>query len=127
MLEIDCRICKNLGDDECLKYGKDCDEAVKKCAADGFRHYHKNNPAITVEDIKNTLEKLDKIQRPFIIYINPEDAKQLKECIPDINKKAVLNETLAVDRGICYALQREEFDYFRSLSWLEHLARQISE
>lgn len=42
MLEIDCNICKNLGDDECLKYGKDCDIAVKRCADDGFKNYKKD-------------------------------------------------------------------------------------
>lgn len=41
MLELDCRKCSNLGEDGCRKYGADPDKAVKACAADGFRHYHK--------------------------------------------------------------------------------------
>ena len=41
VIEVDCRICRNLGDDECLKYGKDCDTAVERCSADGFRNYRK--------------------------------------------------------------------------------------
>lgn len=41
MLEIDCRVCKNLGDDECNLYGKDCDIAVERCASDGFINYKK--------------------------------------------------------------------------------------
>ena len=43
VIDVDCRICRNLGDDECLKYGKDCDTAVERCAADGFRNYRKNH------------------------------------------------------------------------------------
>lgn len=42
MLEIDCNICKNLGDDECNLYGKDCDIAVERCALDGFANYKKD-------------------------------------------------------------------------------------
>lgn len=39
MLEIDCRKCKNLGNDECAKYGNDPDIAVDKCADNGFKDY----------------------------------------------------------------------------------------
>nr|DAI84205.1 MAG TPA: hypothetical protein [Caudoviricetes sp.] len=39
MLEIDCRICKNLGNDECKLYGRDPDVAGKKCAENGFKDY----------------------------------------------------------------------------------------
>lgn len=39
MLEIDCRICKNVGKDECKLYGRDPDVAVKKCAENGFKDY----------------------------------------------------------------------------------------
>ena len=42
MIEVDCRKCKNLGNNECLKYGKDADKAVDKCAKDGFKNYKKS-------------------------------------------------------------------------------------
>lgn len=41
MIEVDCRKCKNLGN-ECLIYGKDADKAVDKCAKDRFRNYKKS-------------------------------------------------------------------------------------
>jgi len=34
MIEVDCRKCKNLGNDECLIYGKNADKAVEMCAKD---------------------------------------------------------------------------------------------
>lgn len=43
MIEVDCRKCKNLGNDECLIYGKDADEAVEKCAKDRFKNYKKED------------------------------------------------------------------------------------
>lgn len=41
MKEVDCRSCKNLIDTEkgCKLYGKNADEAVKKCADNNFRQY----------------------------------------------------------------------------------------
>lgn len=39
MIEVDCRKCKNLGNDECTIYGKDADKAVDLCAKDGFKNY----------------------------------------------------------------------------------------
>ena len=41
MIEVDCRKCKNLGNDECLKYGKSADKAVDMCAKDKFKNYKK--------------------------------------------------------------------------------------
>lgn len=46
MIEIDCRKCVNLGDDECIPYGKDAKVAVKKCASEGFACY------VTVDELK---------------------------------------------------------------------------
>ena len=43
MIEVDCRRCKNLGNNECLKYGKDADIAVKRCADNGFKEYKKTS------------------------------------------------------------------------------------
>ena len=42
MIEVDCRKCKNLGNDECLKYGKNADKAVEMCVKDRFKNYKKN-------------------------------------------------------------------------------------
>lgn len=42
MIEVDCRKCKNLGNDECLIYGKNADKAVEMCAKDRFKNYKKN-------------------------------------------------------------------------------------
>lgn len=38
-VDADCNKCKNLGNDECKIYGKDCDEAVSKCIADKLKNY----------------------------------------------------------------------------------------
>lgn len=55
MLEIHCKRCANLGDDECRKYGKDPDKATKACADDGFKNYivldQKENGAGVIPEI----------------------------------------------------------------------------
>lgn len=38
-LEIDCRKCKNCTGEACTIYGPNAEEAVKSCAADGFKNY----------------------------------------------------------------------------------------
>ena len=45
MKEVDCRQCKNLIDTEkgCKLYGKNADEAVKKCADNNFRQHRKKS------------------------------------------------------------------------------------
>ena len=48
MIEVDCRKCKNLGNDECKIYGKDADVAVDRCAKDSFKNYKKG-----IRDRKN--------------------------------------------------------------------------
>lgn len=39
MIEIDCRKCENISKDGCILYGDDANNAVKRCAAEGFKNY----------------------------------------------------------------------------------------
>ncbi len=39
MIEVDCRKCKNLSDNECSLYGNDANVAVAKCAENCFANY----------------------------------------------------------------------------------------
>ena len=65
---------------------------------------------ITIADIKKTIEEYDKILRPFIFIINPEDAKLLREALPDLDERIVVAETIAVDRGKGYLMERKKLD-----------------
>jgi hypothetical protein len=39
MLKIDCRKCANCDMKSCAIYGDNADEAVSRCAEDGFKNY----------------------------------------------------------------------------------------
>ena len=51
MLEVDCRKCVNCTGKECIPFGKDPNEAVKKCADDGFRNY------VTIDELNKREQK----------------------------------------------------------------------
>lgn len=60
MLEIDCRICKNLGNDECKLYGRDPDVAVKKCAENGFKDYRPSRQRKNKKEGRHERNEADK-------------------------------------------------------------------
>ncbi len=73
-----------------------------------------NRSMVTIEDIKKTLDDYDKICRPLIVFLNPEDAELLREAFPNIEKEVVFRETISVERGKCYCVERKIFDdYFK--------------
>lgn len=41
MIEVNCNECSNCTGNSCKKYGVDPNEAVKSCAANGFKNYKK--------------------------------------------------------------------------------------
>ena len=65
---------------------------------------------MTVDDIKKMIEKYDKLCRPNIAFMNPEDAKMVKECLPDIEKEIVIAERPGIERGKCYIMERKELE-----------------
>ena len=65
---------------------------------------------MTIDDIKKTIKEWDKILRPWVVFINPEDAKLLREGLPDLDERVVVQESVAVDRGKVICIERKKFD-----------------
>ena len=65
---------------------------------------------MTIDDIKKTIDEWDKILRPCIVFMNPEDAEILREGLPDLDERVVVKETIAIDRGKFICIEREKFD-----------------
>ena len=62
------------------------------------------------EDIKKMIDEYDKICRPLVVFINPEDAELLREAFPHIEDELMFRESFAVERGKCFAAKRKDLD-----------------
>ena len=76
-----------------------------------------NNPTFvnkpTIEDIKQTLHKVDLINRPFIAFIHPDDAEAIKNLSSKI-EKVVIQPTPCVEKGKCVCVKREYLELLES-------------
>lgn len=65
---------------------------------------------MTIEEIKQALHKADLALRPNIVFVNPSDAKTIKDALPEIDKKIVIKETEFVEQGKAYVIDRRKWD-----------------
>lgn len=65
---------------------------------------------MTIEEIKRALHKVDLALRPNIVFVNPLDAKAIKEALPEIEKTIVIQETDAIESGKAIAIKREKLE-----------------
>lgn len=65
---------------------------------------------MTIEEIKQALHKADLALRPNIVFVNPSDAKAIKEALPEIEKTIVIQETEAIESGKAIAIEREKLE-----------------
>ncbi len=65
---------------------------------------------MTIDEIKQALNKADLILQPNIIFVNPSDAKAIKDAFPEIEKKIVLKESERVEKGKAYVIDRRRWD-----------------
>ena len=65
---------------------------------------------MTIEEIKRALHEADLALRPNIIFVNPSDAKVIKEALPEIEKTIVIQETEAIKSGKAIVIEREKLE-----------------
>lgn len=65
---------------------------------------------MTIEEIKRALHKADLALRPNIAFVNPSDAKVIKETLPKIEKTIVVQETEAIESGKAAVINREKLE-----------------
>lgn len=65
---------------------------------------------MTIDEIKQALHKADLTLRPNIIFVNPSDAKTIKDAFPEIDEKIVLKESDLVEQGKAYVIDRRRWD-----------------
>lgn len=61
----------------------------------------------TIEDLIRAYEKLDYIMRPYIVFMNKDDAEAIKACFPGIDNDFILMPLECVERGKAYQFKRE--------------------
>jgi hypothetical protein len=67
---------------------------------------------LTIEEIKQALYEFDLRTRPYIAFLNPEDAEAIKDCLPKIEEEIVIFPTSHIEKGQGIALKREDFELF---------------
>lgn len=65
---------------------------------------------MTIEKIKQVLHKADLALRPNIVFVNPADAKTIKEALPEIEKTIVIKETENIEKGKAAVMNRETLE-----------------
>ena len=65
---------------------------------------------MTIDEIKQALYKADLALRPNIVFVNPSDAKTIKDALPEIEKTIVIQETEAMESGKAAVMNRETLE-----------------
>ena len=58
------------------------------------------------KELKQAIEETDIKMRPLALYINPQDDKKLRECIPDLEHRVLIISTPYVDPGKVLLINR---------------------
>ncbi len=74
------------------------------------REDHERSGRMTIDEIKQALHKADLELRPNIIFVNPLDAKTIKDAFPEIDEKIVLIESELIEKGKAYEIDRRKWD-----------------
>lgn len=70
---------------------------------------------MTSEEIKQALEKMDVLLRPFAIVCNPVDANLFKEALPDLDERMKLYTSSVIDPGQAYIINRSQLEKYQPL------------
>lgn len=65
---------------------------------------------MSIEEIKQTIHKADLALRPNIVFVNPSDAKTIKDALPEIEKTIVIQETETIESGKAVVMEREKLE-----------------
>lgn len=65
---------------------------------------------ISKEKILKKLHEMDLELRPNIIFVNPEDFEEIKNAIPEIEEKFILEKNNCIERGKMYLMKRKDLE-----------------
>ena len=62
---------------------------------------------LSIDDIKQTIHNIDMIRRPYVAFLNPDDAAVVKEAYPAIEDKLLIEESKEIERGKGIVIERK--------------------
>jgi hypothetical protein len=77
---------------------------------------------ISVETIKQVLHKADLINRPYVVFMHPEDAEAVKASYPEIEDKVVIQLVPFMEKGKAIIAKREDLEIPPALKSVEFVS-----
>lgn len=65
---------------------------------------------IKKEEFLKKLHEIDLELRPNIIFVNPKDFEEIKNAIPEIEEKCILEKNNCIERGEMYLMKRKDLE-----------------
>lgn len=66
--------------------------------------------SIKAKDIKDALHKLDLIKRPYIVFMNSDDADTVRASIPKIEKDIVIQSVDYIEPGKSFVMNKRDLE-----------------
>ena len=63
-----------------------------------------------VEELKKAIHTVDLMNRPYAVFLNPEDYKKVLEAMPDAQERVVLIPDEIIEKGKAYQFDRKELE-----------------
>lgn len=63
-----------------------------------------------VEEIKKAIHTVDLVNRPYAVFLNPEDYKKVLEAMPDAQERVVLVPDEVIEKGKAFQIEREKLE-----------------
>lgn len=63
-----------------------------------------------VEEIKKAIHTVDLVNRPYAVFLNPEDYKKVLEAMPDAQERVVLVPNEVIEKGKAFQIEREKLE-----------------
>lgn len=63
-----------------------------------------------VEEIKKAIHTVDLVNRPYAVFLNPEDYEKILKAMPDAQERVVLIPDEIIEKGKAYQFDRKELE-----------------
>lgn len=63
-----------------------------------------------VEEIKKAIHTVDLANRPYAVFLNPEDYEKILKAMPDAQNQVVLIPNEVIEKGKAYQIKREKLE-----------------
>lgn len=62
------------------------------------------------EEIKKAIHTVDLANRPYVVFLNPEDYEKILKAMPDAQERVVLVPNEAIEKGKAFQIEREKLE-----------------